>query len=121
MKMFSRLVLVAVALFLMGLCGSAAFAQYAELSGRITDPNGLPVTQVKVQAVNVLTTISWSTETNDAGLYTIPNLQPAVYRVFVEKQGFDLIVKPDVKLHVEDHVVINFGLRIGSVATDVGR
>src|SRR5207245_1623148 len=91
----------------------------AELSGRITDPNGLPVPKVRIQAVNVLTNVATSTETNEAGIYVISSLQPAIYRVLVEKEGFDLIVKPNVELHVQDHGVLNFQLRIGSVATTV--
>jgi len=105
----------------MGFCVSSAFAQStnAELSGRITDPSGLPVPKVKIEAVNVLTNVSTSTETNEAGIYVIPSLQPAIYRILVEKEGFDLIVKPNVELHVQDHGVLNFQLRVGSIATTV--
>ncbi len=121
MRICSNLAVLAVASLWMGFCVSSAFAQStsAELSGRITDPNGLPVPKVKIEAVNVLTNISTSTETNEAGIYVIPSLQPAIYRILVQKEGFDLIVKPNVELHVQDHSVLNFQLRIGSLATTV--
>src|SRR5216683_4741734 len=121
MRICSKLAVLAVASLWMGFCVSSAFAQStnAELSGRITDPNGLPVPKVKIEAVNVLTNVSTSTETNEAGIYVIPSLQPAIYRILVEKEGFDLIVKPNVELHVQDHGVLNFQLRIGSLATTV--
>src|SRR6266851_5192450 len=121
MRICSNLAVLAVASLWLGFCVSSAFAQStsAELSGRITDPNGLPVPKVKIEAVNVLTNISTSTETNEAGIYVIPSLQPAIYRILVQKEGFDSIVKPNVELHVEDHVVLNFGLRIGSISTSV--
>src|SRR6266566_2670934 len=121
MRICSKLAVLAVASLWMGFCVSSAFAQSsnAELSGRITDPNGLAVPKVKVEAVNVLTNVSTSTETNEAGIYVIPSLQPAIYRILVQKEGFDSIVKPNVELHVEDHVVINFALRIGSISTSV--
>src|SRR2546427_269784 len=121
MRIWFKLAVLAVASLWMGFCVSSAFAQStnAELSGRITDPNGLPVPKVKIEAVNVLTNVSTSTETNEAGIYVIASLQPAIYRILVQKEGFDSIVKPNVELHVEDHVVINFALRIGSVATSV--
>src|SRR5258707_6469974 len=121
MRICSKLAVLAVASLWMGSCVSSAFAQStnAELSGRITDPNGLPVPKVKIEAVNVLTNISSSTETNEAGIYVIPSLQPAIYRILVEKEGFDLIVKPNVELHVQDHGVLNFQLRVGSIATTV--
>jgi len=121
MRMCAKIAVLAVASLWMGFCVSSAFAQStnAELSGRITDPNGLPVPKVKIEAVNVLTNVSTSTETNEAGIYVISSLQPAIYRILVEKEGFDLIVKPNVELHVQDHGVLNFQLRIGSVATTV--
>src|SRR6266705_5463726 len=121
MRICSKVAVLIVASLWVGFCVSSAFAQStnAELSGRITDPNGLPVPKVKIEAVNVLTSVSTSTETNEAGIYVIPSLQPAIYRILVEKEGFDLIVKPNVELHVEDHVVINFALRIGSITTSV--
>ena len=121
MRMCAKIAVLAVASLWMGFCVSSAFAQStnAELSGRITDPNGLPVPKVKIEAVNVLTNVSTSTETNEAGIYVIPSLQPAIYRILVQKEGFDSIVKPNVELHVEDHVVINFALQIGSISTSV--
>src|SRR5712692_4021938 len=121
MRICSKLAVLTVASLWMGFCVSSAFAQStnAELSGRITDPNGLPVPKVKIEAVNVLTNVSTSTETNEAGIYVILSLQPAIYRILVEKEGFDLIVKPNVELHVQDHGVLNFQLRIGSIATTV--
>src|SRR6266852_2044967 len=121
MGICSKLAVLAVASLWMGFSVSSAFAQStnAELSGRITDPNGLPVPKVKIEAVNVLTNVSTSTDTNEAGIYVISSLQPAIYRVLVEKEGFDLIVKPNVELHVQDHGVLNFQLRIGSLATTV--
>src|SRR6266705_2287829 len=121
MRICSKVAVLIVASLWVGFCVSSAFAQStnAELSGRITDPNGLPVPKVKIEAVNVLTNVSTSTETNEAGIYVIPSLQPAIYRILVQKEGFDSIVKPNVELHVEDHVVINFALRIGSISTSV--
>src|SRR5260370_24518440 len=121
MRMCAKIAVLAVASLWMGFCVSSAFAQStnAELSGRITDPNGLPVPKVKIEAVNVLTNVSTSTETNEAGIYVISALQPAIYRILVEKEGFDLIVKPNVELHVQDHGVLNFQLRVGSIATTV--
>src|SRR5260370_1016363 len=121
MRICSKVAVLIVASLWVGFCGSFAFAQStnAELSGRITDPNGLPVPKVKIEAVNVLTNVSTSTETNEAGIYVIPSLQPAIYRILIEKEGFDLIVKPNVELHVQDHGVLNFQLRIGSLATTV--
>jgi Carboxypeptidase regulatory-like domain/TonB-dependent Receptor Plug Domain len=94
-------------------------SELAILSGRITDPHGLPIIGVGVRAVNIETNVSFSGETNDEGLYTIANLPPGSYRVIVTKQGFVEIVKPNVELHVADIVAINFSLQLGSVTQSV--
>src|SRR5258708_19986356 len=108
MRICSKVAVLIVASLWVGFCGSFAFAQStnAELSGRITDPNGLPVPKVKIEAVNVLTNVSTSTDTNEAGIYVISSLQPAIYRVLVAKEGFDLIVKPTLELPVHHHAVL---------------
>lgn len=116
---FRRVVLAAI-LFIVGFCSLSALAQeLATLSGRVTDPKGLPVPGVKIQAVNVNTNVVYPTETNEVGLYNIPTLPPGTYRVIVEKQGFVQIIKPGVELHVADIAAINFALQIGSVTQSV--
>jgi hypothetical protein len=103
------------------LCSLAALAQEATatLNGRVTDPSGLPVAGAKVQAVNVNTNVPYSAETNDAGRYDLPTLPPGAYRMSVEKNGFEQIVKPGISLHVSDIVAINFALQVGSVTQSV--
>jgi hypothetical protein len=120
MTMYSRPVVLAAVLLLAAFCSVSGFAQdLAALSGRVTDPKGLPVPGVKVQAVNVNTNEAYPTETNEVGLYNIPTLPPGTYRIIVEKQGFVQIVKPGVELHVADIIAINFALQIGSVTQSV--
>lgn len=97
----------------------AVAEELATVSGRVADPNGLPVPEVKVQAVNVSTNIAYRTETNDVGLFSIPSLPPGTYRVIVEKEGFVQIVKPGVELHVADNIALNFSLRVGSLTQSV--
>ena len=53
------------------------------------------------------------------GSYTIPSLPPGTYRIEVEKSGFRSIIKRDVVLHVQDALVINFEMALGSVAESV--
>jgi len=91
----------------------------ATVTGRVTDPSGGVITGVKVEATNVETNVTFSGETNMEGLYDIPNLPPGTYRVVVEKFAFRTIVKPDVELHVQDVIALNFSMELGSVAESV--
>ena len=91
----------------------------ATLSGRITDPSGSVIAGVKVEATNVETNVTFPTETNEEGLYAIPNLPPGTYRVVVQKAAFRTIVKPDVELHVQDVITLNFSMELGPVEENV--
>jgi hypothetical protein len=91
----------------------------ATLTGRVTDTTGGVIAGVKVEATNVETNITFPGETNEEGLYNIPNLPPGMYRVIVQKFAFRTVVKPDVELHVQDVIALNFSMEIGSVTESV--
>jgi hypothetical protein len=97
-----------------------AFAdELATITGRITDPPGLVVAGVKIDATNINTNITYSGESNADGLYRIPSIPPGAYRVIVQKTGFARIVKPGVDLHVQDIVTLNFTMQLGSISQTI--
>ena len=91
----------------------------ATLTGRVTDPSGAVIAGVKVEATNVETSVTYTGETNEEGLYNIPNLPPGTYRVIVQKLAFQTIVKPDVPVHVQDLIALNFSMEVGSEAESI--
>src|SRR5262245_55611251 len=91
----------------------------ATLTGRVTDSNAAAIVGVKVDANNIDTNLTFSTVTNDEGLFVIPNLPPGRYRIFVQKDGFQGIVKPDVTLHVQDIISLSFSMQPGSIIQSV--
>src|SRR5689334_13098956 len=91
----------------------------ATLTGRVTDTSGGIIAGVKVEATNVETNVVFPSETNAEGLYNIPNLPPGTYRIIVQKFAFQSIVKPDVELHVQDVIALNFSMEVGSVVQSV--
>src|SRR6266699_267317 len=109
-----------VCLSMLVLGASTALAdELATLTGYLTDPNGLRVSNVTVQVTNVDTNIKYSGETNDEGLYRVSSIPTGTYRVVVQKTGFKTIVKQGVELHVQDVIALNFQLEVGSVAESV--
>jgi hypothetical protein len=98
---------------------AVAQAPQATITGRITDASKAVVPAAKVTATNVGTAIGYYRQTDDTGTYTIPLLPPGDYRVEVEKTGFKTFVKPSVTLHIQDTVVLNFELAVGSVSENI--
>src|SRR5439155_11538932 len=91
----------------------------ATLTGRITDPSGGVIDDVKDEATNVETNVVFSGETNNEGLYNISDLPPGTYRMIVQKFAFRTVVKPDVELHVQDVIALNFSMELGSLTQSV--
>src|SRR6266478_1263106 len=89
--------------------------ELAAVTGLVTDPNGRSVPGVTIVVTNLATNVASRTVTNDQGIYRVPSLQPGIYRMTLDKDGFKSVVKSGVELHVQDIASINFELQIGSV------
>jgi outer membrane receptor protein involved in Fe transport len=86
------------------------------ISGIVFDPAGKAVPHAELLIVNDATGISYPGATNSEGIYAIPNLPPGPYRIQVSKYGFKTLIKPDIVLHVEDALAINFTLPLGAAS-----
>lgn len=114
-----RLVSPFVLLLLASVTCVCAQSTNASLTGRVTDPAKALIVDAKVSAVSAGTNVRYETATNGSGEYYLANLPPSSYRVEIEKPGFKKIVKPDVVLHVQDALEINFEMTLGSVSETV--
>ena len=91
----------------------------ASLAGRITDPSHSVITDAKVAAIGGGTNVRYETATNSSGEYHLANLPPSPYRIEIEKPGFKKLIKPDVVLHVQDALEIDFELAIGAASETI--
>ena len=69
-----------------------------------------------VLIVNDATAVQYPGKTNSEGYYVVPNIPPGTYRIQVSNSGFKTIIKPDIVIHVEDALAINFTLPIGAAS-----
>ena len=96
-----------------------AFAQSAELNGRITDSSGSVLPGVKLAVTNSATGAVRDASTNDLGYYTVPRLQPGAYSLKAEKQGFRSIVETSINLEVDQRATVEFTMVVGDLAQEV--
>src|SRR5215204_712994 len=98
-----------------------AYAQQetATMTGAVRDPSGATMPRATVTVTNIRTNISIKTETDDAGVYTIPSLRPGEYSVTAESPGFSRVVRTGVTLQVAQVARIDVTLQPGAVSETV--
>ena len=103
------------------LLATAARAQVvgAILTGTITDPSGAAVVSATVSIRNVETGIATVTRTNEAGIYSAPNLLPGEYIVSTEASGLMSGELPALTLSVGAKEILNVRMGLAAVAQTV--
>jgi outer membrane receptor protein involved in Fe transport len=103
------------------LSAAAAFGQTegARISGRVTDLTGAVIVGAECKITNIETEVSVTTTTNEDGIYVLPDLHPANYRLTIEKKGFRTVIQPNLQLYVQDAFNENFTLAIGPMSDSV--
>lgn len=87
--------------------------------GTVTDPNGNVIPGAKVIAKNVNTGIERTTNTDDEGNYTIPELPVGTYEVRVEQTGFQVFKITGVTVEVSSEKRIDAQLSVSGGSTEV--
>jgi hypothetical protein len=99
--------------------GLRAQSTNASLTGRVTDPSKAAIATAKVAAIRMETNFRDETPSNTSGEYVLTNLPPGTYRLEVEKTGFKKLIKPDVILHIQDSLPIDFEMALGEMSDSV--
>jgi hypothetical protein len=101
--------------------GSMAQAQttFATITGTVTDATGAVVPSVKVTARNAATGIETSTQSNEAGIYTLAQLKEGAYTLIARGAGFKEFVVQKIDLLARDYRRIDVALEVGTVDTRV--
>jgi len=81
--------------------------------GRVADPSGAVLSNVKVTVVNEATGSTREALTNDSGDYTIIEVPPGSYRVEFEERGFKKNVQKNVIIQVNQVVTLNSTMQLG--------
>jgi hypothetical protein len=115
----STVTTVLVALFLLAARTGLAQESRGSLSGRVVDSSGAVLPGVTITVVNIGTTVSSTTVTNDQGQFTVLYLTPATYRVSAELSGFKKAINEAVEIRVGDRAQLDFTLQAGGITEEV--
>ena len=114
-----RLALLLVAALCATGVARAQLSGKGELKGTVTDPSGAVVPGAMVTAVQSTTGQTTSHTTNSAGLYDISPLDPGIYTVTVEAQGFRKQTQADIHINALEIAVYSPAMTVGSSSETV--
>lgn len=100
----------------------SAFAQVntADLSGTVTDPQGLAVKGAKVTVTNLSTSAERTATANENGYYSLIGLPPGKYKLAVDGgASFSIFEDPELVLTIGSAPIINIQLQIRGVQQSV--
>lgn len=108
---------------LLTMCFSGMLLQAQEtravITGTVTDPQGSAVPAAKLKIRNLETNVVTTTQTNGAGIYTVPPINPGQYSVSVTAAGFKVVIENNLELRSSDRKAVDFHLQLGAVSETV--
>ncbi len=119
-RVFAVVLVLSVVFFLPGATTRlAAQVTGGTILGTVTDSTGASVPNVQVSITNTSTNVVTNLNTNDAGLYSAPNLLPGPYTVMVKATGFATSVVKGIDLTVGSQHEVNVALKVGETSQQV--
>lgn len=109
--------LVAVVCVAVGI--SAAQEVRSSITGRVSDPSGAAIPDAQITVTQQQTGIAAHTKTDSSGNYTVPELDPGVYSIKAEKQGFSTETETGLPILAQETVRGDLKMKVGSVTEDV--
>src|SRR5436309_1766032 len=96
-----------------------AQATTGSLRGVVTDPTGAVIPDAEVTATEVSTGIETKTKSNGDGLYNLPRLNPGVYTLVVQRQGYKKQEFQQVNITIGHDTSIDVALQAGQLTETV--
>ena len=118
--MLSKRIVIFLVLVAALLATSSALAQStATVQGTVTDTKGAVLPNATVIVRNRSTATERTTQTDSNGNYQVAALQPGVYSIEVQLQGFKTGLADQVTLEVAKTIVQNFQMDVGAISEQV--
>ncbi|MDQ6675691.1 MAG: TonB-dependent receptor [Acidobacteriota bacterium] len=89
------------------------------LDGRVNDASGAVVAGASVSIENQETGVHQEMTTNADGRFYQGFVLPGVYKVTVDKPGFQKYVQSEIRINVQQTVTLEVSMRVGDVASTV--
>lgn len=120
-KRILSLTVCSALLFALAVLTHSAWSQEvtATVVGTVTDPSGAVVPGATVKVTSIDRGVTYTGETNDAGLYRIAQLPVGQYNLTVQKSGFSTVAHEPFVLAINQVARIDVSLKVGQTSETV--
>jgi len=91
----------------------------ATISGRVSDSQNAIISGAKITATQIDTAAKFEAASDADGIYTIPFLPPATYRLTAESAGFKRYVREKVAANSNERLGIDIQLEVGEITETI--
>src|SRR5215471_15782076 len=98
---------------------AAAQSGTSTISGTVKDPTGAAVPSAKITVVDEQTGVTQASASNESGIFRLGSLLPGSYRVEIEADGFQKLVRGPVTLEVGQIISLDLALQVGNMSETV--
>ncbi len=111
--------LAAIACLILAPIPSRGQATTGQIGGQVTDPTGAVVPNASITITDENKGVSFAGQADASGNYTVVSLPPGLYSVAATAPGFAEEKFTHVALQIDEHLALNFKLKVGSTAASV--
>ncbi len=109
---------VLLSVFLLAPCAWAQ-TNAGQITGTVTDSQSAALIGVKITATNLATNVQQTTLTSNAGLYSLPALEPGTYRLAADLTGFNRLNREPITVETSKVVNVDLQLTVGDAKVEV--
>src|SRR5436190_402055 len=88
---------------------------FGQITGIVTDTTGGVLVGANVTVTNTQTAATTTQQANSAGVYVFPNLQPGIYTLKVDLDGFRSEARNNIELQTQQTIRLDFHMEIGTL------
>ena len=107
--------------FLLLLISSGLFAQTntGSITGTVHDQQSAVMEGVKLTVTNLATNVKQTATSSNAGVYSLPALEPGTYRIAAEIAGFNKLTREPIQVETSKTVTVDLEMAVGNTAVEV--
>lgn len=94
-------------------------ATTGQIGGQVADSSGAVIRGAKIKVTDEAKGVTFNGVTDGAGDYTIVSIPPSIYTVSASASGFSPSEYTHAVLAIDQHMELNFALRVGNVSASV--